>query len=134
MFSVLIKERLYINELVLGTAFGVLMGPYVLDAFDPRSWGTDTTLITREVTRIVLVTGLFAIGVELPKSYMAKHGKSLILMIVPTMVIGWAIVSGLSTWKFAWVRPLTGRTSAAVWLVSKAVFFLVPRNRSLSHS
>ncbi|KAG6856100.1 hypothetical protein H0H87_007436 [Tephrocybe sp. NHM501043] len=94
MFSLLVKEKFYINEVVLGTAFGILMGPHVADIFDPRSWGPDSTFITREVTRIVLATGLFAIGVELPKSYMAKHAKSLLVMVVPTMAIGWVIVAG----------------------------------------
>jgi NhaP-type Na+/H+ or K+/H+ antiporter len=45
--------------------------------------------------RVVLATGLFAIGVELPKSYMAKHAKSLLVMVIPTMTIGWFIVAGL---------------------------------------
>ncbi|KAG5643602.1 hypothetical protein DXG03_000610 [Asterophora parasitica] len=94
MFSLLVKERFYINEVVLGTAFGVIVGPYVANIYDPRSWGTESAFITREVTRIVLATGLFAIGVELPKSYMAKHAKSLFVMVVPTMAIGWVIVAG----------------------------------------
>ncbi|KAI0051221.1 hypothetical protein FA95DRAFT_1554803 [Auriscalpium vulgare] len=41
--------------------------------------------------RIVLATGLFAIGVELPQSYMAKHVKSLLVMVVPTMAFGWVV-------------------------------------------
>jgi len=45
--------------------------------------------------RIVLATGLFAIGVELPKTYMAKHAKSLSAMVIPTMAIGWVIVAGV---------------------------------------
>ncbi|KAG6831000.1 hypothetical protein H0H92_013472 [Tricholoma furcatifolium] len=94
MFLLLIKEIYYVNEVVLGTAFGILLGPYVTNIFDPRAWGVDTTFVTREITRIVLATGLFAIGVELPKSYMAKHAKSLLVMVVPTMAIGWFIVAG----------------------------------------
>ncbi|RXW25610.1 hypothetical protein EST38_g247 [Candolleomyces aberdarensis] len=86
---------LYVNEVVLGTAFGVLMGPYFAGIFDPHSWGPHTNVITLEVTRIVLATGLFAIGVELPPAYLAKHAKSLIAMVVPTMAIGWVIVAGL---------------------------------------
>ena len=43
--------------------------------------------------RIVLATGLFAIGVELPKSYMAKHVKGLLIMVVPPMAVGWIIVA-----------------------------------------
>ncbi|KAG6891232.1 hypothetical protein C0995_008484 [Termitomyces sp. Mi166 len=82
-----VKETLYINEVVLGTAFGIAIGPHGADIFDPRSWNASPIFITREITRIVLATGLFAIGVELPKSYMVKHGKSLLVMVVPTMAI-----------------------------------------------
>jgi hypothetical protein len=46
--------------------------------------------------RIVLATGLFAIGVELPQSYMAQHAKGLLVMVVPTMAFGWVIVAGTS--------------------------------------
>ena len=70
------------------------MGPYFAGIFDPRSWGQHSNVITLEVMRIVLATGLFAIGVELPKSYLARHAKSLLAMVVPTMAIGWAIVAG----------------------------------------
>lgn len=45
--------------------------------------------------RVVLATGLFAIGVELPRSYMATHAKGLLVMVVPTMAFGWAIVAGI---------------------------------------
>ncbi|KAF5348263.1 hypothetical protein D9756_010463 [Leucocoprinus leucothites] len=38
--------------------------------------------------RVVLATGLFAIGVDLPKLYMYKHMKGLLAMVVPTMAIG----------------------------------------------
>lgn len=70
------------------------MGPHGANILNPRSWTVDTNFVTMEVTRVVLATGLFAIGVELPRSYMAKHAKSLITMVVPTMAIGWVIVSG----------------------------------------
>jgi sodium/hydrogen antiporter len=82
------------NEVVLGTALGVVLGPHVLDIFDPRSWTGVTDTLTREVMRIVLGTGLFAIGVELPKRYMAEHAKSLLIMVVPTMAFGWLVSAG----------------------------------------
>ena len=71
------------------------MGPYFAGVLDPRSWGSNSNEITLEVMRVVLATGLFAIGVELPKSYMARHAKSLLAMVVPTMAIGWTIVAGV---------------------------------------
>ncbi|KAF8904558.1 Sodium/hydrogen exchanger family-domain-containing protein [Mucidula mucida] len=95
MCSLLVKEKLYINEVVLGTAFGILMGPHVANAFDPRDWGAETQKITLEIMRVVLAMGLFAIGVELPKSYMAKHVRGLLVLVVPTMAIGWVIVAGI---------------------------------------
>jgi NhaP-type Na+/H+ or K+/H+ antiporter len=70
------------------------MGPYFAGIFDPRSWSNESDAITLEVMRVVLATGLFAIGVELPKSYLAKHAKSLLAMVIPTMAIGWVIVAG----------------------------------------
>lgn len=83
------------NEVVLGTAFGVIMGPHCANIFDPRAWGDHTQEITLEVMRVVLATGLFAIGVELPKSYLADHARSLLVMVVPTMAFGWIVVAGV---------------------------------------
>jgi NhaP-type Na+/H+ or K+/H+ antiporter len=89
-------QQLYMNEVVFGTGFGVLLGPHVLNIFDPRSWTSVTNLLTREVMRIVLAIGLFAIGVRLPTKYMAEHAKSLLIMVVPTMTFGWLISAGKS--------------------------------------
>lgn len=88
--------QLYINECFLGTAFGTLMGPHVANVFNPRAWvhpPFNVDNITLEVTRITLTTGLFIIGAQLPGGFMYKYAKSLLVMIVPTMAIGWIIVS-----------------------------------------
>ncbi len=90
----LIPLQIYVNEVVLGTAFGVIMGPHCANVFDPRHWGSHTNVITLEVMRVVLATGLFAIGVELPPAYLGHHIKGLLVMIIPTMAFGWAIVAG----------------------------------------
>ncbi|KIJ67909.1 hypothetical protein HYDPIDRAFT_37494 [Hydnomerulius pinastri MD-312] len=95
MISLLVKEMLFLNEVVLGTAFGVIIGPYVANVFDPRSWGSEENRITLEVMRIVLATGLFAVGVELPCAYMKEHAKSLLIMVVPTMAFGWVVVAAI---------------------------------------
>lgn len=47
--------------------------------------------------RIVLVIGLFAAGVELPRAYMKRHAKGLLVMVVPTMAFGWVMVAGKSS-------------------------------------
>lgn len=73
---------------------GIIMGPYCANVFNPRAWGDHSSVITLEVMRVVLATGLFAIGVELPPAYLAHHVKGLLSMIVPTMAFGWLIVAG----------------------------------------
>lgn len=73
---------------------GIIMGPHCANIFNPRDWGEHSDVITLEVMRVVLATGLFAIGVELPSAYLARHAKSLLFMIVPTMAFGWIIVAG----------------------------------------
>ncbi|KAJ3820474.1 hypothetical protein F5880DRAFT_1615558 [Lentinula raphanica] len=91
--------QLYLNEIVLGTVFGVIIGPFAANIIDPRSWSSSSTVsqfITLEVMRIVLATGLFAIGIELPRTYMWAHAKSLSAMVIPTMAAGWLIVGGAS--------------------------------------
>jgi NhaP-type Na+/H+ or K+/H+ antiporter len=72
------------------------MGPLCADIVDPRSWSNETDRITLEVTRVVLATGLFAIGAKLPRKYFHEHVKGLLVMVVPTMTVGWFIVAGQS--------------------------------------
>ena len=68
--------------------------------------------------RVVLAMGLFAIGVELPKTYMADHAKSLLVMIVPTMAIGWVIVAGVHFLLARCVTVFTNPLSFKVFSVS----------------
>ncbi|KAF9030638.1 Sodium/hydrogen exchanger family-domain-containing protein [Panaeolus papilionaceus] len=95
MFSLLLRERLYIGEAIWAFVFGIIIGPYGANVFNPRSWGGDgdesTNVITLEFTRVVLAIGVFAIGVELPKAYMARHWKSLFFLLVPVMTWGWFV-------------------------------------------
>lgn len=104
-------------------------GPSGANIFRPRDWGNTsdkvTNDITLEVTRIVLALGVFAIGVgksfskgltsfcdlmetgvilvnvELPKSYMLRHWKSLALtgrsfhlaVFLNTQSLSWGFLS-----------------------------------------
>lgn len=76
------------------------VGPFCADIFDPRSWGNGdpsiSDIVTLEFTRIVLVIGVFAIGVELPKKYMLRHWKSLLFLLAPVM-----------TWVSSFLSPFT---------------------------
>ncbi|EPQ54422.1 hypothetical protein GLOTRDRAFT_61511 [Gloeophyllum trabeum ATCC 11539] len=115
MFSLLIREKLYIGEACLAFLFGVIIGPYGAGVFDPRHWGGGSeevsNAITLEFTRVVLAIGVFAIGVELPKAYMAKHWKSLFYLLFPCMTWGWFVSAGLI---YALVPGLNFLSSLAV--------------------
>ncbi|KAJ8518433.1 hypothetical protein ONZ45_g4496 [Pleurotus djamor] len=114
MFSLLLREKLYIGEACWAFLFGVIIGPYGAGIFDPRHWGGSTevtNMITLEFTRVVLAIGVFAIGVELPKAYMARHWKSMFFLLVPVMTWGWFVSAGLI---YALVPGLTFLSSLAV--------------------
>ena len=78
------------------------MGPYCAGVFDPRSWAPESGIVTLEVMRVVLAVGLFAIGVELPGPYMKEHVRGLLVLVVPTMAIGWFVVAGAHIPHFLW--------------------------------
>ncbi|KAH9924662.1 Sodium/hydrogen exchanger family-domain-containing protein [Epithele typhae] len=99
MFSLFIREKLYIGEAIWAFLFGVVIGPYGANIFDPRAWSGGnvevSNTITLEVTRVILAIGVFAIGVELPKAYMQRHWKSLLFLLGPVMTWGWFVSGGL---------------------------------------
>ncbi|KAF9240279.1 Sodium/hydrogen exchanger family-domain-containing protein [Melanogaster broomeanus] len=115
MFSLFIREKLYIGEACWAFLFGVIIGPYGAGVFDPRSWANNneqvSNAITLEVTRVVLAIGVFAIGVELPKAYVARHWKSLFFLLVPVMTWGWFVSAGFI---YAFIPGLNFLSSLAV--------------------
>ncbi|KAL8994624.1 MAG: hypothetical protein Q9188_007015 [Gyalolechia gomerana] len=101
--SLFVKEKMYIGEATVATICGIVFGPHAANIFNPISWG-NSDQITIECSRVVLVVQCFAVGVELPKAYMERHWKSVLLLLVPVMTYGW-----LATSLFIWwmVEPLT---------------------------
>ena len=110
LVSLFVKQRLYIGEATVAAICGVIFGPNAADLLNPKSWG-NTDQITLEFSRIVLVVQCFAVGVELPKAYMERHWKSVVLLLVPVMIYGW-----LATSLFVWwmVEPLSWLDSLCV--------------------
>jgi NhaP-type Na+/H+ or K+/H+ antiporter len=98
--SSVIKERLYIGEATVATVVGIIFGPHAANLINPLDWG-NTDQITLEFSRIVLVVQCFAVGVELPKSYMERHWKSVTLLLLPVMTFGWLVTSLFVWWMFS---------------------------------
>ncbi|KAL8923915.1 MAG: hypothetical protein Q9208_004352 [Pyrenodesmia sp. 3 TL-2023] len=101
--SLFVKEKLYIGEATVATICGIIFGPHAANLFNPRSWG-NADQITLECSRIVLVVQCFAVGVELPKAYMERHWKSVVLLLGPVMTWGWLVTSLFIWWM---IEPLT---------------------------
>ena len=76
---------------------GIIFGPVALNLFNPFTWG-NTDQITLELSRIVLIVQVFAVGVELPKAYMYRHWRSLFVLLVPVMTFGWIVSSAFIYW------------------------------------
>jgi NhaP-type Na+/H+ or K+/H+ antiporter len=108
--SSIIKERLYIGEATVATICGIIFGPHAANLINPQEWG-NPDLITLEFSRIVLVVQCFAVGVELPKSYMERHWRSVTFLLIPVMTFGWLITSVFIWWMFGthldWLDSLT---------------------------
>ncbi|KAJ7174168.1 Sodium/hydrogen exchanger family-domain-containing protein [Mycena crocata] len=115
MFSLFLREKLYIGEACWAFLFGVVIGPYGGNIFNPRDWAGDSeetvNTITLELTRVVLAIGVFAIGVELPKAYMRRHWKSILYLLGPVMIWGWFVSAALI---FALIPGLSFLSSLAV--------------------
>ncbi|KAK8189303.1 Sodium/hydrogen exchanger family-domain-containing protein [Phyllosticta capitalensis] len=111
--SSVIKEKLYIGEATVATICGIIFGPHAANLINPLSWG-NTDLITLEFSRIVLVVQCFAVGVELPKSYMERHWRSVVCLLLPVMTFGW-IVTSLFIWglMYNWLNWLDSLCIAA---------------------
>lgn len=108
--SLFVKERLYIGEATVATICGIIFGPHAANLIDPGTWG-NTDQITLEFSRIVLVVQCFAVGVELPKSYMERHWRSVIFLLLPVMTFGWLVTSLFIWWM---VPPLDWLESLCV--------------------
>lgn len=92
LFSSFIRNRLHLSEPPLATLVGIAFGPSGAGVIDPRSWGFEDS-ITQEIARVVVGVQVFAVGVELPKAYFARHWKSVATMLGPVMIFSWVVVA-----------------------------------------
>ena len=60
--------------------------------------GSSTTNeITLEIMRVCIALSVFSVGVELPKKYVWRHWRSIIMLLGPVMLWGW-LITGLLIW------------------------------------
>ncbi|MCJ1228291.1 hypothetical protein MMC12_004952 [Toensbergia leucococca] len=92
LFSHFCRNRLHLSEPPLATLVGIAFGPRGADVLDPEKWGIEDDL-TQEAARIIVGVQVFAVGVELPKAYFARHWRSVAMMLGPVMTFSWLITA-----------------------------------------
>jgi len=113
LFASFIRNRLHLSEPPIALLFGIIVGPRVLGWLTPIvcdvtgcadkgavggwEWGDE---ILQEATRVIVGIQVFAVGIELPKFYMARHWRSVAMMLGPVMTFGWIVCSLLVYWLF----------------------------------
>lgn len=90
LFSELIRNRLHLSEPPLATLAGIAFGPRIIAVLDPHSWGWRDP-ITQEFTRVIVGVQVFAVGIELPKRWLSRHWRSVVMMLGPVMAFGWLV-------------------------------------------
>ena len=103
-------NRLWVSELIIATAVGVLIGPDALAVLDPAAWG-DEHAILEQAARITLAIALMGVALRLPQRYITRHWRPTAMLIGPIMVLMW-IASGLLAWGLLdvsfWQAALVG--------------------------
>ncbi|OAD79245.1 hypothetical protein PHYBLDRAFT_14428, partial [Phycomyces blakesleeanus NRRL 1555(-)] len=107
--SMFLKERLFLSEALVAVIVGIIAGPLVTNGINPYSW-RDNDEITKQLTRCIIAIQVMAVGIELPKHYMKKDWKTMIILLLPVMIVMW-MVSGLIIW---WMVPTINYIEALV--------------------
>ncbi|KAJ1662021.1 hypothetical protein IW140_003076 [Coemansia sp. RSA 1813] len=98
--SLIIKERLYLSETLLAMVFGIVLGPHSLDWVDPSRWSSNENVLTQEFSRYALAIEVMIAGVALPKKYLMREWKSMVMLLLPVMSIMWLVSSAIIQFTF----------------------------------
>ncbi|KAJ1722593.1 hypothetical protein LPJ53_003013 [Coemansia erecta] len=80
--------------------FGIIVGPSVLKWVNPADWSSNPMQLTQEFSRYCLAVEVMIAGIELPKRYLRKEWRSLLMLLVPIMTLMWLISSAIITFTF----------------------------------
>jgi NhaP-type Na+/H+ or K+/H+ antiporter len=93
-----LKSDIYLVYLFIAIAIlcGIIFGPLCANFINVANWGNQAQ-ITKEYSRIVIAIQVMAAGVALPKAYLWREAKSLLILLGPVMIWMW-LISGLLVW------------------------------------
>lgn len=99
LFS-LVLERMSLPAPVTALAFGVLVGPYVLDVLRIDDFGIPQGTLLEQASRVTLAIGLTGVALRLPHGYWRRHlrwvaviiGFGMMLMLLTATGILWGLL------------------------------------------
>ncbi|KAK6421569.1 hypothetical protein LTR95_016795, partial [Oleoguttula sp. CCFEE 5521] len=104
LFEKFIRNRLHLSEPPIALLIGIVLGPRLLGWIAPNYCGVNGCAggpaiggwelgdnIVQEATRVIVGIQVFAVGIELPKFYMARHWRSVAMLLGPVMIFGWLV-------------------------------------------
>lgn len=95
LLSLFIKERLYIAETLVATIYGIVCRRLLESGGSSSAWELKSNLSNSSFifhfAHIVLSLQLVAVGVTVPKAFMKKNWRSLLVLLLPVMLIMYAV-------------------------------------------
>ncbi|KAI5136238.1 sodium/hydrogen antiporter [Nematocida ausubeli] len=102
LISLFIKERLYIAETTVATLYGIICALICKDQKDTLPVESlKNTQFMFHFSHIVLSLQLVAVGVTVPKIFMKKNWKPLMVLLLPVMMIMYAVSSIIIKYVFS---------------------------------
>jgi NhaP-type Na+/H+ or K+/H+ antiporter len=95
LYSMFLKERLYLSEALLATIIGILLKVLFIE----KSFLNDTEILFQSC-RFIIAIQVMAAGVSLPAKYLWTEWKSLFFLLGPLMTMSWLIVAQLIYFLF----------------------------------
>ncbi|KAG0439350.1 Na(+)/H(+) antiporter [Dictyocoela muelleri] len=87
--SLFIKEKCFIGEPLVGTIFGIVVGPKWLNILNINK----NEKLFFILTRILMNLQVLSVGIFVPKKYIMKEIYSLLMLLGPLMIITWIFSS-----------------------------------------
>ncbi|KAI8816459.1 Sodium/hydrogen exchanger family-domain-containing protein [Fimicolochytrium jonesii] len=98
LFSLVIKNRLFLSNALIASILGVIFGPRLLGIFDPyQAFDQNIYWVLLELSRIILCIQCTAAGVSLPGSYVMREWRSLAVLLGVGMIGMW-VISAAGLW------------------------------------
>ncbi|KAI8899208.1 Cation/H+ exchanger [Globomyces pollinis-pini] len=94
VFSIVFREHLFVSEALVATLVGVLVGPDLLNFFNPIDWfGDHVEVVFWEVSRLVVSFQCLLVGLNLPLKYRTSLVTDMLYMVGPVMLFMWILSS-----------------------------------------